>query len=120
MRQVYLDALDYADSFDDAERNGLVYQEPTQEGFIIREEIFDLVSSFLEVRSPRGWTVLFRRIYLDETLAEVGFHCGVTVERVSQMEAKALRCLRHPVIRNRLYRILTNTEYTTRRPSRYR
>ena len=54
----------------------------------------------LDTLTPREEKVLRLRFGLDDgrarTLEEVGQNCGVTRERIRQIEAKALRKLRHP------------------------
>jgi RNA polymerase primary sigma factor len=63
---------------------------------LLREQMRDLLDSL----SPRERGVLELRFGLDDgqarTLEEVGRIVGVTRERVRQIEAKALRKLRHP------------------------
>ncbi len=65
-----------------------------------REMLRDQIKSALEVLSPREREVLELRFGLvdgrDHTLEEVGRHFKVTRERIRQIEAKALRKLRHP------------------------
>ena len=65
-----------------------------------REMLRDQIKSALEVLNPREREVLELRFGLvdgrDHTLEEVGRHFKVTRERIRQIEAKALRKLRHP------------------------
>jgi RNA polymerase primary sigma factor len=60
----------------------------------------DKISEVLSTLSDRERTVLVLRFGLldgkPKTLEEVGLHFGVTRERVRQIEAKALRKMRHP------------------------
>jgi RNA polymerase primary sigma factor len=63
---------------------------------LLKEQVRDLLSGL----SDREREVLEMRFGLkdgqDHTLEEVGKHFGVTRERIRQIEAKALRKLRHP------------------------
>jgi RNA polymerase primary sigma factor len=65
-----------------------------------REMLREQIRNALEVLSPREREVLELRFGLidgrDHTLEEVGRHFRVTRERIRQIEAKALRKLRHP------------------------
>jgi RNA polymerase primary sigma factor len=63
---------------------------------LLKEQVEDVLASL----TPREKMVLTRRFGLDDgrgrTLEEVGREFGVTRERIRQIEAKALRKLRHP------------------------
>ena len=65
-----------------------------------RQLLKEQIRSALGVLSEREREVLEMRFGLqdgqDHTLEEVGKHLGVTRERIRQIEAKALRKLRHP------------------------
>jgi RNA polymerase primary sigma factor len=65
-----------------------------------RQLLKEQVRGVLSVLSEREREVLEMRFGLkdgqDHTLEEVGKHFGVTRERIRQIEAKALRKLRHP------------------------
>jgi RNA polymerase primary sigma factor len=69
---------------------------------LLREQLEDV----LDTLTPREQKVLRLRFGLDDgrtrTLEEVGQVFGVTRERIRQIEAKALRKLRHPMRSKRL------------------
>ena len=71
-----------------------------------RRALKDQVGRVLGSLSPRERRVLELRFGVDigrsRTLEEVGHELGVTRERIRQIEAKALRKLRHPSRRKRL------------------
>ncbi len=87
--------------------------------FAYRQELKEILNSVLsDVLTLREQEVIKRRygIGLDErniplrtqTLEEVGNHFGVTRERIRQIEAKALRKLRHPQRKKKLKSFLKN------------
>jgi len=69
---------------------------------LLKEQINDV----LHTLTDRERRVLQLRFGLDDgrsrTLEEVGWEFGVTLERIRQIEAKALRKLRHPTLSRRL------------------
>jgi RNA polymerase primary sigma factor len=77
---------------------------------ILKEKMNEVLSSL----SERERTVLIERFGLldgkPKTLEEVGIHFKVTRERVRQIEAKALRKMRHPTRANQLLAFLEAIE----------
>ena len=71
-----------------------------------RESMAETVHAMLDSLSPREAKVLRMRFGIDmntdHTLEEVGKQFDVTRERIRQIEAKALRKLRHPSRADRL------------------
>lgn len=69
-------------------------------------DIFDVVHAVLNTLKERERIVVSLRFGLSGnkqlTLGEVGEHLGITRERVRQIEARALRKLRHPARLKRL------------------
>jgi RNA polymerase primary sigma factor len=76
---------------------------------LLREQVGDV----LETLSPRERDVILMRYGLGDgrnrTLEDVGKHVGVTRERIRQIEAKALRKLRHPSRAQKLRDFLDET-----------
>ena len=66
------------------------------EDHLLERETNQLVDDLLNKIRPREKDVLISRYQNEETLVEVGKKMNVTQERVRQIEAKALRKLRHP------------------------
>ena len=75
-----------------------------------RNEISDQILMILKTLTPKEEKVIRMRFGIgvdrDHTLEEVGRHLSITRERVRQIEAKALRKLKHPS-RLRALRVLT-------------
>ncbi|MEK6692583.1 MAG: RNA polymerase sigma factor RpoD [Nitrospirota bacterium] len=72
----------------------------------IKTDLKDHIKKILQTLTPREEKVLRRRFGIgepvDRTLEEVGLEFEVTRERIRQIEAKALRKLRHPSRSKRL------------------
>eukprot|EP00803_Ostreobium_quekettii_P011579 evm.model.scf_875.4 EVM.evm.TU.scf_875.4 scf_875:42255-46980(-) len=73
---------------------------PEPEESVIRQSLKEDLDSVLDTLTPRERGILRLRYGLDDgkekTLEQVGRHFKVTRERVRQIEAKAIRKLRHP------------------------
>jgi RNA polymerase sigma factor (sigma-70 family) len=69
---------------------------PSPEDHLIERETNQLVHDLLNTIRPREKDVLISRFQNDETYEEVGKKMDVSRERARQIEAKALRKLRHP------------------------
>ena len=67
---------------------------------VVKINLQETVSKVLQTLTPREEKVLRKRFGIgeatDHTLEEVGQEFKVTRERIRQIEAKALRKLRHP------------------------
>ncbi|MCB1149546.1 MAG: sigma-70 family RNA polymerase sigma factor, partial [Chlamydiia bacterium] len=74
----------------------------------------DMMNEVLETLSDRERKVLIQRFGLQDgkpkTLEEVGVEFNVTRERIRQIEAKALRKMRHPTRSKRLKAFLDYLE----------
>jgi RNA polymerase primary sigma factor len=74
--------------------------QPTLYDKVSRELLKDALSKVLDTLSPREKKVLIMRFGLEDgkskTLEEVGREFKVTRERIRQIEAKAIRKLKHP------------------------
>ena len=81
---------------------GLSYWNFRKEAELLKEEL----DSILKDLTPREERVLRLRYGLDDnrprTLEEVGKEFGVTRERIRQIEAKAIKKLKHPTRRKKL------------------
>lgn len=102
MREIYLDELSEEDLpealIDDAAEH-VEYQ-------IYHQHLRQILEELLNDLSPREQLVMEKRFGLDggetQTYEEVGQHFGVTRERIRQVEARAMRRLRHPSRSKRL------------------
>lgn len=111
--EVAYDILDSEELDVDAQMSALaelLYTEPTQEASEERRRLQEAVSYALSTLTPREERVLQLRFFSQsfdqeksmssdrdgQTLDEIGDHLHISTERVRQIEAKALRKLRHP------------------------
>lgn len=85
----------------DRARHDQLALDPEQFDRVARRELVDGIAKAVDSLTPREARVIRRRFGMDDgggaTLAEVGEELSVSVERVRQIEAKAMRKLRHPV-----------------------
>ena len=65
------------------------------EGLSIQRERYLALHGAIRSLRPRDMRVIWERFFVGYTLEEVGVRMGVTRERIRQIEAKALRMLRH-------------------------
>lgn len=72
-------------------------KETEPEAIVFKEVLEDEINEVLWTLSYSERQVLTLRFWDDLTLQEVGDKLGVIPERVRQIEAKALRKLRHPI-----------------------
>ncbi|MCC7153995.1 MAG: sigma-70 family RNA polymerase sigma factor, partial [Bryobacterales bacterium] len=81
---------------------------------VINLNLREQTAEVLKTLSPREEKIIKMRFGLQDgsehTLEEVGHHFAVTRERIRQIEAKALRKLRHPSRSHRLKAFLENRQ----------
>jgi len=82
---------------------------------VVASNLREITDEVLATLTPREEKVIKMRFGLDttgseHTLEEVGQHFAVTRERIRQIEAKALRKLRHPSRSRKLKAFLDNTQ----------
>jgi len=93
---------------DDSTLGDFVHDEsnPNPLDYTINEAYREEIDTVLKTLTPREEKVLRLRFGLSDgkphTLEDVGKEFGVTRERIRQIEAKAIRRLRHPTRQNRL------------------
>ncbi len=75
------------------ELNDYIYD---MEDIYLHPILKDTIATVLNTLTPREKYILYHRFYLRMTLRQTGYLLKVTCERVRQIEAKALRKLRHP------------------------
>ena len=83
---------------------------------VVASNLREITDEVLATLTPREEKVIKMRFGLDttgseHTLEEVGQHFAVTRERIRQIEAKALRKLRHPSRSRKLKAFLDNTQH---------
>jgi RNA polymerase sigma factor (sigma-70 family) len=101
------------------------YQEwvdPEEE--LSKKEMADVVRDVLEGLTPREAKVLYLRFGIgltqDYTLEEVGLRFDVTRERIRQIEAKALRKIKHPSRSDVLRQLLGVYESTAEKHAQHK
>jgi len=74
--------------------------DPSPERLFLIQEMQELISKALSTLSPREERIVRMRfgvgVRSDHTLEEIGQQFGLTRERIRQIEASALRKLKHP------------------------
>jgi RNA polymerase sigma factor (sigma-70 family) len=85
-------SLEYLADYTDLANDLISYEQPEYDRVGLKEAI----KVSLKTLSEREKTVIKKHIIEERTLGEVAGELGITQERVRQIEAKALRKLRHP------------------------
>jgi RNA polymerase sigma factor (sigma-70 family) len=93
--------LDPNDPVHNADRYGPVYDEPYEMDFD-KEDLKRAIAKGISDLSNKEKQVLKLRFWEDMTYEEVASELGVSRERIRQIEAKALRQLKHPTRSDRL------------------
>ena len=93
--------LDPNDPAHNADRYGTAYDEPYEMDFD-KEDLKRAIAKGMSDLSDREKQILKLRFWEDMTYEEVASELGVTRERIRQIEARALRQLKHPTRSDRL------------------
>ena len=93
--------LDPNDPAHNADRYGAAYDEPYEMDFD-KEDLKRAIAKGMSDLSDREKQILKLRFWEDMTYEEVASELGVTRERIRQIEARALRQLKHPTRSDRL------------------
>ena len=96
---VHTDLLDVVETVPLEYVNGVAYDGPDAEDDLVAKELKSAVAEALTTLTPREERVLRMRFGIDmnadHKLSEVGVEFSVISERIRQIEAKAIRKLRH-------------------------
>ena len=93
--------LDPRDPVHNADRYGPAHDEPYEMDFD-KEDLKRAIAKGMSDLSDREKQILKLRFWEDMTYEEVALELGVTRERIRQIEARALRLLKHPTRSDRL------------------
>ena len=96
---VHTDLLDTVETVSLDNVYDLADDGPSPEDAMFETELKAVTSRILSKLTPREERVLRRRFGInvnDAKLIDIGIEFGVTVERIREIEAKALRKLKHP------------------------
>ena len=93
--------LDPSDPVHNADRYGPAHDEPYEMDFD-KEDLKRAIAKGMSDLSDREKQILKLRFWEDMTYEEVASELGVTRERIRQIEARALRQLKHPTRSDRL------------------
>ena len=93
--------LDPSDPVHNADRYGPAHDEPYEMDFD-KEDLKRAIAKGMSDLSDREKQILKLRFWEDMTYEEVASELGVTRERIRQIEARALRQLKHPTRLDRL------------------